>query len=177
MKTIYINYSERVNALVTDAGMRSKFVALSVAFAAAAVCDLPSSPVENPTMHYSNTAQSRVRAILSDFNENVVFDVGSAIDYARQFWMLRYNAAHPFGIPLSTAEDGFFQSIVGAHFYMSPDLLKLLNEHGQCVLILAFSAREIIGQMNLPEVAFERPVPAGVVQGPSAPATNTQNSF
>lgn len=129
MKTQYLPLMQAADQLIIDATARSRVLALAIASAVSMTSPLPTSAVESPAEFYVGSVIQRVRSVLSEFNESVVFDLQYAVEQARVFWMIRYGAAHP--APVARLDDccSLFEMQSGVPGCVSEDLHAFANAH------------------------------------------------
>jgi len=144
MNSKYLGFNNAVNQLTTDSIQRSKIVAVAVAYAVATMAALPSSPVDSASNQFSMSVLPEARNIISDFNENMVFDCRESVDAVRSFWLMRYTAAHPLSTPLFSVERSFFENIIGVETFVSPDFYEFVNKYKTEILRLYIVAAGII---------------------------------
>ena len=144
MNSTYLGFNNAVNQLTSDSIQRSKIVAAAIAYAIATLAALPSSPVDSASNHFNMTVLPEARNIISDFNENLVFDCRDAVDQVRAFWMMRYTATHPLRTPIFSVERTFFENIIGVETFASPDFYEFVNKHKVDILSLYVVAAGII---------------------------------
>jgi hypothetical protein len=148
MKAQYLQFNADVDRMVKDATVRARVVSAALAKAMSDLAQLPSAAVDNPANFFNMNVQAQMRNELSQWNENLVFDVRQCMDYIRMFWMLRYSAAHPASRPVYSLDCGFFDCAFGVPTFVSDDACKFLNENKQAVLFLATSAAIIVHEQR-----------------------------
>ena len=87
--------------------------------------------VENPASHFTTAVLPGLQNTLSCLNEELVFDCKAAIDHVRNFWLVRYSAAHPITRPVFTIWSTFFESVLGVGAFVSQETMEYCNEHKQ----------------------------------------------
>jgi hypothetical protein len=70
---------------------RSYVLALGLARAIAYDLALPTSPVEQPMVHFNLQHLDTVNGLLSETNELVVINVDLAVTLTKKLWLMRYN--------------------------------------------------------------------------------------
>ena len=129
MNLKYTELMRTLNALPVDITARSKVMAAGVALAVASTLPLPSSAVISPDEFFNLQVSGLVNAPLSDINENCILDMKQAVEFTRQFWMLRYAMVFP-GSQYTFAENspyGFFDTILGVNLYVGPAGHEFMN--------------------------------------------------
>lgn len=144
MKPIYISFQNQVESTISDPTVRGKAIAIAVGLAISGSLVLPSSEVENPTGYFNLQNTAAVNRIVSQFNENVVFDARSAVDHARRFWLLRYTAAYQIQSLIFSTEYNFFDTLFGVGNHIDPQLYAFVNQHKVALLVLRSSVDNII---------------------------------
>lgn len=148
MKTSFLGLQRTADTVIKSPLDRSRIVAAAVAVAVAAQVGLPSSPVEDASLYYTQQALARLEATLGEFNENLVFDLSLALQYARQFWMTRYRAAHPEASSFVMSSCGFFETLSGVPLHVSPQDVQFLNANKDAVLQLAAAAAGVLATLK-----------------------------
>ena len=135
MKKPFLNYiqvaSDIRNAPIA---VRGRILAVAVGMSLGCRLPLPASVVADPHEYYTSHVERPVSRIVSDFNEQTILDVKYAAAMARNFWMMRYDAAH--GCPrlgiseglCSSISEGFFMSMFSVNSYFSVNEVEFLNE-------------------------------------------------
>jgi hypothetical protein len=141
MKIVFSRLQDTLTRLVPDAGQRLDVLTTSMALAHSRTTSIPSGPVPSPAAYYNTQVMPGVDEALAKMNEHMVFDMKCARNETRQFWLLRYAAAHPVVLPVVSAI-GFIDTICGAGVYMDQDLICFCNEHKEPILRLS---SDIIG--------------------------------
>jgi hypothetical protein len=136
MKIVFSRLQDLLTRLVPDAGQRLDVLTTAMALAHSRVTSIPSGPVPSPAAYYNTQVMSGVDEAMAKMNEHMVFDLKCARNEARQFWLLRYAAAHPSVLPVVSAI-GFIDTICGAGTYMDQDLICFCNEHKEAILRLS----------------------------------------
>lgn len=136
MKIVFSRIQDLLGRLVPDAGERLDVLTTAMALAHSRVTAIPSGPVPSPAAYYNTQVLPGVEEALAQMNERLVFDLKCARNETRQFWLLRYAAAHPAVLPVVSAI-GFIDTIMGAGLYMDQDLICYCNEHKEAILRLA----------------------------------------
>lgn len=147
MNPIYSNFDKNASGYV-EAGSRAKVIALALALALSQIAIVPSSEVDNPSAHFNMQVMPAANDVMSNFNENMVFDCRAAIDYFRMFWLIRYTAAHPFASPDYSAMSGFFECLFGVERFVPQELHDFMHKYKDKIFMLAQDARIIILQMR-----------------------------
>lgn len=109
---------------------RHRIAAIAIGYACACNSPLPSSEVENAEQHFAVNVAPFTKTVLSGFNEAMVFDTAAALDFARKFWLLRYEAVHKCPRMESMPGD-FFCSVFGVPKFFSPQEIAFANEHSR----------------------------------------------
>lgn len=148
MKIVFSRIQDLLSRLVPDAGERLDVLTTSMALAHSRVVAIPSSAVDSPAAYYNTQVLPGVEEALACMNERLVFDLKCARNETRQFWLLRYAAAHPAVLPCVSAI-GFIDTIMGAGLYMDQDLICFCNEHKEPVLRLANEIMALLEQQAL----------------------------
>lgn len=144
MKPHYIAFNAAADTAIGDSLLRSRILAAGLALAMANTAELPSSMVENPSLHFSSHVQTAANGTLSAMNEALVFDCKAACEQLRGFWLLRYTAAHPVSRPVYTLGGNFFESICGAGSFLAPEVLDFINANHHAILMVAMAAAQLL---------------------------------
>lgn len=135
MKPVYIRLQDLLSELVPSAADRCDVLTTAMALAHSRVVSIPSGPVPSPAAYYNQQVVSSVDECLTKLNEYLPFDLKCARNETRQFWMLRYGAAHPQMLPL-ISDVGFVDTICSAPLYLDKDLICFANEFKMPILQL-----------------------------------------
>jgi hypothetical protein len=148
MKAEFVPFLSATNTQIRELEVRSRIIATAVALAVSRVVSLPSAAVEAPGTHYNFTVLSEVQRYIGEFNEEVVFDVRLALAAAREFWMLRYQAAHVETFAMIVPAAGFYDNLIGVPTYVDKDSCCFNNQHLVAIFALAGQALALIRQMQ-----------------------------
>ncbi len=143
MKAIFNRVQGLLVQYVNDSSQRGDVLTTAVALAQSRTLSIPSTAVIQPAEYYNTQVLSSVSQELGALNEEIVFDLRCAMNECRQFWMIRYVAAHPCGLPF-VSDVGFIDTLVGAGIYLDKDLHAFLNEHKEAILRLECELRNIM---------------------------------
>lgn len=149
MKAEFVPFLAATNTQIRELENRSRVIATAVALAVSRIVSLPSTAVEAPGTHYNFTVLSEVQRYIGTFNEEVVFDVRQALASAREFWMLRYHAAHAEAFALVDPGAGFYDNLIGVATYVDRDSCCFNKQHLVAIYALAGQALALIRQMQL----------------------------
>jgi hypothetical protein len=136
MKAAYTRLQDLVNRLVDEPIDRCDVLTTAIALAQSRLVPLPTAPVASPANYYNLQVLNTVMNSLGELNEQIVFDLKCAINETRQFWLLRYNAAHPGILPI-VSDVGFVDTIVGAGIVLDKDLHCFANKYKDQILRIA----------------------------------------
>ncbi len=128
MNQNYIPYIETVQALSQPMAVRTRVVAAAIAYAAGCHMALPSAPAASAADYYTQNVERNVKVIISRFNEQMLLDCPLAIDYARKFWLYRYEAVHQCP-RMNQVPGDFFYSVFGVAEHFSAADVAFLNEN------------------------------------------------
>ncbi|WP_233874743.1 hypothetical protein [Paraburkholderia adhaesiva] len=152
MKAQFVPFLTATNVQIRELENRSRIIATAVALAVSRVVSLPSAAVEAPGTHYNFTVLPEVQHHIGEFNEEVVFDVRLALAAAREFWMLRYHAAHAETFALVDPGAGFYDNLIGVAMYVDRDSCCFNNAHLVAIYALASEALGLIQQEQMQQV-------------------------
>lgn len=147
MNPKFLPFSMDADRLISDGSVRLCILAAAIGRAIANAQPLPSSQVENPTNFYLNQVAPQARDLVSVWNENLILNTKETLEYVREFWNLRYHAAHPNSRPTYVGQYGFFDTISGMPMYFSDDDHKFLNQYKDVILTLSSLASFRIADM------------------------------
>ena len=119
----FVGVMQKLTGAVND---RQRAAAIAIGYACACNSPLPSAEVDNAEEHYRVNVESFTKRIVSTLNEVSLFDVVMAMEFARKFWMLRYEAVHKCPRMASVPND-FFASVFGVPKYFSPETVQFAN--------------------------------------------------
>lgn len=140
----------QIENTVSDLSCRTKVAAAAIAVAVAQTRHLPSAPVISGPAYYIEQVLPKVMDIVSQFNEVVVIDTGGCLEMIRQFWMVRYTAAHPATLPVFQPNTCFFDMLTGVNVQVSEELQCFLNdaEKAKMVMCLMPFAADLIASLG-----------------------------
>jgi hypothetical protein len=148
MNVRFLEFVRCVGALETAPGDRGCVIAGAVAYAVAKHLPLPSAPDASPTNYYTFNNSQAAKDFISLFNEQAVFDVKEALDEVREFWMLRYNAAHPPRFPVYDMSVGFYDNMLGTPKWVDQESHCFNNLYKGQIFTLAQCVGETICALN-----------------------------
>ena len=111
---------------------RHRIAAVAVGYACACNSVLPSSEVEDAESHYKVQVEQFAKRVISTMNEVSVIDTAMALDFARKFWLLRYEAVHKCP-RMDMIPGNFFSSVFGVAKFFSPETIEFCNTHNQAI--------------------------------------------
>ena len=115
-----------MQSLTNPVQERHRIAAVAIGYACACNSILPSSEVDNAENHYRINVEPFAKRVISVLNEVSVLDTAMALDFARKFWLLRYEAVHK--CPRMDAIPGnFFCSVFGVGKFFSPETVEFCN--------------------------------------------------
>jgi hypothetical protein len=144
MNPKYLSFNSLADSQIQDQNLRGQIIAAAIGLALATVSPLPSSEVDSPASHFNLQVMMQASQVVSQFNENLVFDPKLALEYGREFWLVRYTALYPNSRPIYATEGNFFEVAFGASAHIAPDRCKFLCEQKIAVLTLTSAAINII---------------------------------
>lgn len=111
---------------------RHRIAAVAIGYACACNSVLPTSEVDDAETHYRLTVEPFAKRVVSALNEVSVLDTAMALDFARSFWLLRYEAVHKCP-RMDQVPGDFFCSVFGVPKFFSPDTIAFANTHNQAI--------------------------------------------
>jgi hypothetical protein len=133
-----------------DGCHRVRILAAAIAVALATSACIPSTEVDSPEAHYTAQIEPALKDAMCYFNEGLVFDYAACQAYTRQFWSVRYKAAHPMSRPLFAVQLGFFETLLGVDTFIEAELLTFLNTNAACIFRLATEASAALAACQVP---------------------------
>lgn len=143
MKLIYSRVQDLLNRSVDDASARCDVLSIAAGLAYSRFAALPTAPVTEPSGYYNRNVLESVTHGLGELNEHLVFDLRDALNRCRQFWMLRYGAAHPAPLPIISTI-GFVDTIVNRGIYLDDDMVCFANDHKEAILRITNELENLI---------------------------------
>lgn len=107
---------------------RHRIAAIAIGYACACNSILPTSEVDDAEEHYRMTVEQFAKRVISVLNEVSVIDAPMALDFARKFWLLRYEAVHKCP-RMDMLPGDFFGSVFGVAKFFSPETMQFCNTH------------------------------------------------
>jgi hypothetical protein len=105
---------------------RHRIAAIAIGYACACNAALPSSEVVNAEEHYRMSVEQFAKRVISTMNEVSIIDTAMALDFARKFWLLRYEAVHKCP-RMDMMPNNFFSSVFGVPKFFSPETIEFCN--------------------------------------------------
>lgn len=121
----FVGVMQNLTGAVQD---RHRSAAIAIGYACACNSQLPSAEVDNAEEHYLVNVESFTKRVVSALNEVSSIDTSMAIEFARKFWLLRYEAVHKCP-RMGTVPNDFFASVFGVPKYFSPETVQFANTH------------------------------------------------
>lgn len=115
-----------MQSLTNPVQERHRIAAVAIGYACACNSILPSSEVDNAETHYRNSVEPFAKRVISTLNEVSVLDTAMALDFARKFWLLRYEAIHKCP-RMDMIPGNFFCSVFGVAKFFSPETVEFCN--------------------------------------------------
>src|SRR5690606_17761705 len=109
--------------------------AVAIGYACACNAPLPTSEVEDADEHYRMNVESFARRIISVLNEVSVVDTAMALDFARKFWLLRYEAVHKCP-RMNSIPGNFFCSVFGVPKFFSPETVAFVDANSASIAMV-----------------------------------------
>lgn len=149
MNAKFLTLSSLSYTAITQGMDRSRVLSLATGMASAALVSIPSTPVENPQAYYNAQCIEQVRDIISQTNEQCVLMFDEACEYALSFWRMRYYAAHPVPNLSAPSPYGFFDTVLGAQLFVSPETHTFANQYKKEVFELRDRLKAIFDAMGI----------------------------
>lgn len=130
MNTTLFPFIKIMQQLQTPVKDRHRIAAIAIGYACACNSILPSSEVDNADLHYTNTVEPLARRVISTLNEVSIIDTSAALDFARKFWLMRYEAVHKCP-QMDTLPGDFFCSVFGVPKFFSPETIAFANTNNK----------------------------------------------
>ena len=111
---------------------RHRIAAVAIGYACACNSILPTSEVDDSENHYRVTVEPFARRVISLMNEAAVIDTAMALDFARKFWLLRYEAVHKCP-RMDSIPGNFFSSVFGVPKFFSPEMIQFADTHNDSI--------------------------------------------
>lgn len=149
MNLTYNGLNEAAKLLPAAPELRNKIMAAGIACAVAARLPLPSGEVADVSEFWNYQACGLANDPLSDILEGVVFDLNTAIDFTRTFWMLRYSAAYPRKqfMYADNSPYGFFDTLAGVSLHVGEEAHTFVNQHKLDIFHVAFATQQAMDQV------------------------------
>jgi hypothetical protein len=144
MNVRFLEFIRAVGQLQAAPGESGCVISTAVAYAISKHLPLPSAPESAPGTYYNFTNLQSAKDLIAVFNEQVVFDVQEAVAATREFWMLRYNAAHPPAFPVIDLSIGFYDNVLGVAKWVDKDSHAFNNANKTAIFTLAAFAAQLL---------------------------------
>lgn len=142
MKFTHLPYIQAVTALNQDSVSRTRIAAAGVAVATAYSQSVPSAPVESAEDFYTTNCIALAKGEVSEYNEEAVIDVQSAMDLTHKFWLLRYNSAHQAALT-PPKKGAFLSSLTGIARFFSNEEVDFLNEYAEEIFTIVMAIQKV----------------------------------
>ncbi len=130
MNTNLFPFIKIMQSLQTPVKDRHRIAAIAIGYACACNSILPSAEVSNAEVHYTNTVDPLARRVISALNEASVIDAPAALEFARKFWMMRYEAVHKCP-QMDTIPGDFFCSVFGVAKFFPSETVAFANANSK----------------------------------------------
>lgn len=130
MNLNYQPFIQTLQRLQTPVKDRHRIAAIAIGYAIACNSILPSSEVDNVETHYANTINPFAQQVISGFNEATLIDTTAALEFARKFWIMRYEAVHKCP-RMETIPGDFFCSVFGVAKFFSAEDITFANTNSK----------------------------------------------
>lgn len=121
----FVDAVQNITGAVQD---RHRIAAIAIGLACSCNSQLPTSKVEDTELHYRNIVEGQSKIVISQLNEAIVFDSKLALDFARKFWLLRYNAVYNCA-RVDSVKGDFFASVFGIAKFFPPELVEFADNN------------------------------------------------
>ncbi len=125
----FMKVMESLSGPVQD---RHRIAAIAIGYACACNSILPSSEVDDADSHYRMSVEQFAKRVISTLNEVSRIDTALALDFARSFWLLRYEAVHKCP-RMDQVPGDFFCSVFGVSKFFSPDTVAFANANNAAI--------------------------------------------
>jgi hypothetical protein len=143
MNVSFLRFIQTVNAQDMGADRRC-VIAAGVAMAVARALALPTACTDAPGQYYNYNNLQIAKELIGAFNEECVFDVKECLDEVREFWMLRYTAAHPADVPVYDASIGFYDNVLGCARFVDQESRCFNNQYKTQIFAIQIAASSVI---------------------------------
>jgi hypothetical protein len=148
MNVRFLDFIRAVGDVQASPGDKGCVVAAGVALGISKHLPLSSAPDTSPINYYNFTNLQAAKDFVALFNEQVVFDVKEALEETREFWMLRYNAAHPAEYPVYDMAIGFYDNLLGVAKWVDQESHSFNNLYKGEILALSQIVSQTIGALQ-----------------------------
>jgi hypothetical protein len=148
MNLKFIPFIKETDTIITDITEKSKIISAALGLALSNLSHFPTSEVDNPTTYFNFNVLPTSKYILSEWNEDVIFDVKECVEQMRMFWLIRYTAAYPLSRPIYSFKLDFFETLIGVNTFTSECNHEFLDKYKNQILALSVIATNIIITMK-----------------------------
>jgi len=152
MKVSFLSFVQTVNNLQGMDSDRGCVIAAGVALAVARALSLPTACTDTPGQYYTFNNLQIAKEFIGEFNEQVVFDTKEALEEVREFWMLRYTAAHPASLPVYDLAIGFYDNLLGVPKFVDKESRAFNNKYKAQIFAVQVAASRVIKQLQTCDV-------------------------
>lgn len=148
MKISFLRFIQACNSLNVMADVKGCVIAGGIAMAVARALPLPSAAAETPGQYYNFNNLQLAKELICQFNEQVVFNTAEALEETREFWMLRYSAAHPSDLPVYDLGVGFYDNLAGVPRWVDRESHQFNNTYKAELFAIQMIASSVIAELQ-----------------------------
>jgi hypothetical protein len=147
-KLNYIELQTYLREKVTDTAIYKKAVSIALGVAIARLLPLPSTCVEDASLHFATAVKQTANTFICEFNEAIVVDVDLVSQTVLSHWMIRYTCAYPdCSMPiLSMGDFGFIAKINNVNRFINPETYKLCECNSELMVVLVNRITSVLNQ-------------------------------
>ena len=148
-----MDFVAQAERLVPNPSLRSKVIASAIAAAIATKQSLPSTEVEYSAGYYVQQVLPAVMALVSAFNEEVVFNTTDCLAQTSALWRVRYTAAHgPYRFIVGLDGCNFLDNFTGVSVMVSKQQREHFDANCNAIGELTMFASNVLSQMSTAKV-------------------------
>lgn len=128
-------FTDAADAMIVNSADKCAVISSALALALSTIQPLPTTQVDNPHNYYSMNLLQGIKAIVSEWNEGIIFDAQDTLQQTVMFWLIRYTAAYPNSRVFFSFTNDFFDTITGVYAFVPKKLHEFLDGPNKASII------------------------------------------
>lgn len=123
---------------------RKKVMSFALATALITKLPLPTVAVDNKNNYYQGNCFTIVSAIANQFNEKIVVDYDTVVNFTKNVWSARYFTLHNDLDFINYGNHSFFDSLFGVNNFISDEDYQFVNQFKESILTISNVIKKLI---------------------------------